>query len=95
MPSASLALLAFQLSAADSLATTTIPDPVAPKVQREDSLTAFERYGRWQVGVAGGSVAGAGVGLRYWLNPTNALELRGFARLSRSIRLAFGATYWT
>jgi len=51
------------------------PAPVAPAPAAPAVRTTAERFGSWQVGVAGGAASGYGFSVRRWFGDANAVQL--------------------
>lgn len=82
-------LLACLFSATSDTAKPVDSVP-APKPVSQPSLSAqqemvssFDRYGRWQFGVSGGTSSGGGLAVRRWFDEKNGIELHGYAYLSK------------
>jgi hypothetical protein len=57
--------------------------------------SSFERFGRWQFGVAGGQSTGGGLALRYWFDERNGIEVHGYAYLSKRSMPDNGSSFFS
>ncbi|MBK8802522.1 MAG: hypothetical protein IPN71_10815 [Fibrobacteres bacterium] len=65
--------------------TLSAPKPVTRQALtvEQEMVSSYERFGKWQFGVSGGTSSGGGLAVRRWFDAKNGIEMHGYAYLSK------------